>query len=105
MGEYAKLRKQTERIVRRAVKLARGARFEVMEKGDAANIVTTSDLFVQSYLCKRLGALLPEAGFYCEEESLKDTESEYIWVLARVETESRSRSRISPLRDRFSLPH
>ncbi len=85
MGEYAKLRKQTERIVQRAVKLARGARFEVMEKGDAANIVTTSDLFVQSYLCKRLGALLPEAGFYCEEENLKDTESEYIWVIDPID--------------------
>lgn len=85
MGEYTLLRKKTEKIVKSAVRLVRGADFQIHEKDGAANIVTTSDLLVQSYLCKKLKELLPEAGFYCEEENLKDTESEYIWVIDPID--------------------
>ncbi len=85
MGEYTHLRKKVEKIVKSAARLVRGMNFEVSEKGGAANIVTTSDLAVQNYLCEKLKKLLPEAGFYCEEENLKDTESEYIWVIDPID--------------------
>lgn len=85
MGAYTSLMKKTEKIVRSAARLVCGKDFEIREKENAANIVTSSDLFVQNYLCKKLKALLPEAGFYCEEEGLKDTESEYVWVIDPID--------------------
>lgn len=85
MINYAKIRKNTEKVVKNAARLVRGVRFEISEKGDAANIVTSSDLFVQKYLCEKLAKILPEAGFYCEEENLKDTESEFIWVIDPID--------------------
>lgn len=85
MGEYTLLRKKVEKIVKSAVHLVRGVNFEISEKGDVANIVTTSDLLAQDYLCKNLRKLLPEAGFYCEEEDMKDTESEFIWVIDPID--------------------
>ena len=86
MGEYSKLKKQTERIVKAAAKFARNVHFTVSEKGDVANVVTTADLNVQRYLKKKLKELLPQAGFYCEEENLREnTESEYVWVIDPID--------------------
>ena len=85
MGKYSKLKKETEKIVKAAAQFARNVDFMVSEKGDVANVVTTADLNVQRYLCEKLKELLPQAGFYCEEENLQDTESEYIWVIDPID--------------------
>ena len=85
MKEYIKLKKEVEKIVRSAARLARNVDFTVSEKGDVANVVTTADVNVQRYLCEKLKKLLPQAGFYCEEENLRDTESEYIWVIDPID--------------------
>lgn len=85
MGEYFAIRKKIEKIVRAAARIARRVDFEVSDKGDAANIVTTSDLNVQRFLCERLSRLIPDAGFFCEEENLKDTDSEYIFVIDPID--------------------
>lgn len=85
MGEYSKLKKETEKIVKAAAQFARNVDFIVSEKGGVANVVTTADLNVQRYLCKKLKELLPQAGFYCEEDNLHDTESEYVWVVDPID--------------------
>lgn len=85
MKEYIKLKKEVEKIVRSAARFARNVDFTVSEKGDVANVVTTADVNVQHYLCEKLKKLLPQAGFYCEEEDLRDTESEFIWVIDPID--------------------
>lgn len=85
MGAYTQIRKKTEKIVKAAARFARGGDFQITVKGDVTNLVTSSDINVQRYLCKALKKLLPQAGFYCEEENLKDTQSEYIWVIDPID--------------------
>lgn len=72
-------------LVKRGAEMIRGAIFEVTKKGDASNIVTSSDLAVQRFLVESLGKLLPSAGFYCEEGGLKYTTSEYVWVIDPID--------------------
>ncbi len=76
---------EVEKSVRQAAALADRSGIEIKEKGSSSNIVTSADIAVQEYLCRELHTLLPEAGFYCEEENLKDTESEYIWVIDPID--------------------
>ena len=37
--------------------------FEIEQKGGYENIVTSSDLAVQNFLCERLAAMMPDSGF------------------------------------------
>ena len=72
-------------IVKEAAILVKDAQFDVNAKSGNVNIVTTSDLLVQRYLHEKLGMLFPEAGFYCEEEDLQETEQEYLWVIDPID--------------------
>ena len=72
-------------IVLRAVNLIKDTRFEIEEKGNPSNIVTSSDIAVQHFLQGELSALLPHSGFYCEEEDLQDLSSEYVWVIDPID--------------------
>ena len=81
---YKKIKKQVEKIVKSASKLMR-VDFTVTDKDDVANVVTSADVNVQRYLCENLKKILPSAGFYCEEEDLKDTTSEYVWVIDPID--------------------
>ena len=54
--------------------------FSISEKGDASNLVTTSDVAVQTLLEKRLTAILPGSSFFGEEGDVPDDISEYLWV-------------------------
>lgn len=59
--------------------------FDVSQKGGFANIVTTSDLAVQDFLCERLAVLLPGSGFLCEEKDVHDASREYTWVIDPID--------------------
>ena len=61
------------------------APFSVDEKEGVLNIVTSNDIKSQRMLVEGLSEILPEAGFFCEEEGLRDTESEYIWVIDPID--------------------
>ena len=76
---------KVEETVRKAAELADLSKIKIEEKGTSCNIVTSADIAVQEYLCKELHSILPEAGFYCEEENLKDTTSQYIWVVDPID--------------------
>lgn len=72
-------------IVKETALIIRNARFDIIEKDGSANIVTTSDLMSQERLVKQLKELIPESGFLCEENDLKDTSKEYTWVIDPID--------------------
>ena len=72
-------------IVRRASSLMVREGFRVESKGSRENIVTTSDLAVQHFLTKELGALIPGSGFLCEEEDFADVAHRDIWVIDPID--------------------
>ena len=78
------LKKAVEAIVREASLLMIKDDFQVNEKDGAINIVTSSDLAVQRFLCARLKELLPESEFFCEEEDLQN-EGEYVWIIDPID--------------------
>ena len=79
-----KLKEAVVSIVRQASQLMMKQDFKINEKDGAANIVTSSDLAVQHFLCEKLKALLPESEFFCEEEDLQH-EGEYVWIIDPID--------------------
>ena len=78
------LKQAVEAIVREASLLMIRDDFQVNEKDGAINIVTSSDLAVQHFLCERLKELLPESEFFCEEEDMQN-EGEYVWIIDPID--------------------
>lgn len=72
-------------IVRKAASLMVTDGFEVEQKDGLANIVTSSDIAVQHYLCRSLSELLPGCGFICEEEDFHDPDKEFVWVIDPID--------------------
>lgn len=79
-----KLKDAVESVVRRAAQLMIQDDFKVDEKDGAANIVTSSDLAVQRFLCEELKTLMPESAFFCEEEDVQN-EGEYVWIIDPID--------------------
>lgn len=71
--------------VREASKFMKATSFDIDQKDGYANIVTTSDLAVQEFLCRELAKLLPGSGFICEEEDIRDTSHEYTWIIDPID--------------------
>lgn len=59
--------------------------FDISQKGGYANIVTSSDVAVQKFLCSHLALLLPGSGFLCEEGDVYDTTHEYTWIIDPID--------------------
>lgn len=76
---------QLIRVVRDAAGLMVTDGFEIEQKEGCANIVTSSDVAVQNFLCERLSELMPGAGFLCEEKDRQDLEHEYIWIIDPID--------------------
>ena len=72
-------------IVREASRLMVSDGFEIEQKGGCENIVTSSDVAVQNFLCERLLQLMPESGFLCEEKDINDTRHEYTWIIDPID--------------------
>lgn len=72
-------------VVREAAGLMVPAGFDIEQKEGLANIVTSSDLAVQSFLVERLSALIPGSGFICEEEGLQQYDREFTWVIDPID--------------------
>ena len=70
-------------IVKEAAGLMISAGFEISQKDGFANIVTSSDVAVQDFLCSRLARLLPGCGFLCEEKDIQNTGHESVWIIDR----------------------
>lgn len=72
-------------IVRRASALMKRDGFDVRQKDGAVNLVTSSDLAVQDFLCRELSALIPGSGFICEENDFHSEGREYVWVIDPID--------------------
>lgn len=58
---------------------------DIMEKSDAANIVTNKDIEVQSYIIEELTKLLPESSFLAEESEEYHEEDGYQWIIDPID--------------------
>lgn len=85
MNSFNSLRGRVEEIVRTASSIMTDRKFDIFKKHGETDIVTSSDLAVQHFLHKELGELLPESGFFCEEDGLRETEPEYIWIIDPID--------------------
>ena len=72
-------------IVRDASKFMITDGFEIEQKGGCENIVTSSDLAVQNFLCEKLLEIMPESGFLCEEKDINDSRHEYTWIIDPID--------------------
>lgn len=72
-------------IVKEASKRMLTENFNIEKKDGYANIVTSSDVAVQEFLCQKLAELLPGSGFLCEEKDQWDTSHEYTWVIDPID--------------------
>lgn len=72
-------------IVREAAQFMKVTAFDIDQKDGYENIVTSSDLAVQSFLCEKLALLLPGSGFLCEEEDMQDATHEYTWIIDPID--------------------
>lgn len=79
------IRERLIEITQKAADIIKDAPFTVTEKCEPENIVTSNDIKSQRFLVENLKKLIPEAGFFCEEEGLRDRESEYIWVIDPID--------------------
>lgn len=75
---------EIEKVVREASTLMLQS-FEIRQKDGYANIVTSSDIAVQEYLCSKLKELIPGSGFLCEEEDLRQNGFEYTWIIDPID--------------------
>ena len=84
--DLQKLVEQVKTIVLASAKFTKVDSFSVEEKeGESWNIVTSADVAVQDYLQKELMALLPEAGFYGEEEHEHDFSKPISWIVDPID--------------------
>ena len=85
MQELTSLLNGVIQIVGKVANIIKDAPFSTAEKSQTTDIVTSSDLASQKYLIKELGTLLPNSGFYCEEEGVCDCEKEYVWIIDPID--------------------
>lgn len=76
---------QVSQIVRTVASIIKQSPFSVTAKSDATDILTSNDLASQHHLIKELGELLPESGFYCEEEGVRDLAKEWVWIIDPID--------------------
>lgn len=76
---------EVKQIVKLASSLMTDAYFEITEKDGYENIVTSSDVAVQDFLCQHLAELLPGSGFLCEEKDVWDAPHEYTWIIDPID--------------------
>ncbi|MCM1079437.1 MAG: hypothetical protein NC344_10585 [Bacteroidales bacterium] len=76
---------KVKKIVVEASHLMATDSFEIEEKDGMSNIVTSSDVAVQDFLCKNLSALLPGSGFLCEEKDINDLAQEHTWIIDPID--------------------
>ncbi len=82
---YLNIKERLIEITKEVADAIRSAPYEIEEKGDVKNIVTTNDITSQRMLVERLSSLIPGSQFFCEEEGLQCTDGEFIWVIDPID--------------------
>ena len=77
---------KVEAVVREAAKIFKERTFNISYKAGFENVVTSSDLAIQQFLCEQLKGILPDCGFLCEEENVNDSrDREYVWIIDPID--------------------
>lgn len=76
--------KKVIKCVKQASKIMLKGDFETKVKTDVTNIVTSADIAIGEFLKKRLARIMPQAGFYGEEEE-KQIVKEYFWLVDPID--------------------
>lgn len=72
-------------IIRDASEIMNTNHFEIKQKGNNSNLVTSVDLQVQQYLIHHLLSLLPGSNVIGEEDGKIITENEYTWIIDPID--------------------
>lgn len=83
--DLLQIEKEVVSAVKDASKIFLKGASEVSQKDGAANLVTNVDFDIQNFLLDRLHKILPQAGFFCEEEDRLDVCQEYVWVIDPID--------------------
>lgn len=83
-NDYSALLERVIPIVREAAQITREA-FTVSDKDAPANIVTSADLAVQSFLKEKLCALLPGSVFFGEEGDADGASGDCLWIVDPID--------------------
>ncbi len=83
--ELLKIEKKVISAVKSAAKIFRRGASLITQKDGAANLVTNADIDIQNFLQDKLGKILPQAGFFCEEENVEDVLKDYVWVIDPID--------------------
>lgn len=77
---------QSRQIVREAgARLLSMHEMRVEEKTDFKDLVTSCDKATQAYLVEKLGALYPQATFFCEEGDAQDGSGEHMFIIDPID--------------------
>jgi myo-inositol-1(or 4)-monophosphatase len=80
-----KLLEKVITAVRSAADLMKDRSFTVEAKGDKDNLVTSNDKRVQTYLYGELERILPDSGFFGEEDVTSFEEGEHVWIVDPID--------------------
>ena len=81
-----KLTEGIVKIVKEASKLMLTDHFEIESKSGVENIVTSSDIAVQSFLVKELCAYIPGSSVLSGEEGMQESgDVEYLWIIDPID--------------------
>lgn len=83
--EYTVLLNEVITLVKQAAAIMLRRDFQIMEKGNVVNIVTSADIAVQAYLEEKLLALLPGSAFVGEEGNEAAQKAEYLWIVDPID--------------------
>ena len=83
--EYTALLDAVVSLTKQASKIMLQSGFEITEKGNVVNIVTSADIAVQAFLEEKLPPLLPGSTFVGEEGNEEAQHSEYLWIVDPID--------------------
>lgn len=73
-------------IVKAASKIIDNNNIEIHHKHGFENIVTSSDLAIQTYLKEQLAKLIPGSAFLCEEDDIHEfDDKEFVWIIDPID--------------------
>lgn len=82
---YTALMDDVIALVKQASQIMLRSDFEITEKGNVVNIVTSADIAVQAFLEEKLTLLLPGSAFVGEEGNEKAQEAEHLWIVDPID--------------------
>lgn len=84
MLNLSELEEKVVALVKSATAITK-EKFTITVKDGEENIVTSADTGIQRFLTENLKHILPDSGFLCEENDLRDLSHENIWIIDPID--------------------